>query len=69
MPYWRHLQGVGRLKSLDVKRGKPRGKVDFCIGRLDKAGLSWNLALEVLKDSGVENDSKPDAAESGSGLA
>ena len=40
MPYWRHLQGVGRLKSLDVKRGKPRGKVNFAVGRLDKAGLA-----------------------------
>jgi hypothetical protein len=31
--------GVGRLKSLDVKRGEPRGKVNFAVGRLDKAGL------------------------------
>ena len=69
MPYWRYLQGVGRLKSLDVKRGKPRGKVNFAVGRLDKAGLARDLALGVLKDSGLERDSKPDTAASGPGLA
>ena len=69
MPYWRHLQGVGRLKSLDEKRGKPCEKVNFAVGRLDKAGLARDLALGVLKDSGLERDSKPDAAEAGSGLA
>jgi hypothetical protein len=69
MPYWRHLPGVGRLKSLDVKRGEPRRKAIFAVGRLDKAGLARDLALGVLKDSGVERDSKPDAAEARSGLA
>jgi len=61
--------GVGRLKSLHVKRALPRGKVNFCIGRLDKAGLVRDLALGVLKDSGLERDSKPDTAASGPGLA
>jgi hypothetical protein len=61
--------GVGRLKSLHVKRALPRGKVNFAVGRLDKAGLARDLALGVSKDSGLERDSKPDTAASGPGLA